>query len=303
MELTQLRYFLCAAKQKHITKAADELHIAQPALTKSIHKLESELGVELFHKTGRGVDLTEYGLFMKTECERIISQIDALPTKIQEMSDTANKTVHIRVSAASVTVTSAIIEYSRSNPDIIFNVSQGGGNQEADIEVFSTMPGADDIHSGFSVRERIFAAIPVSIEKYSGISSIPLSALSNENFVCLMGSRQLRSICDKYCLMSGFIPKIIFESDNLSAVRNMISAKVGVGFWPEFSWSDAGLDTSSIHLLEITDPCPSRDIHITHSSRSGDRAAAYDFYEFLKKYFRSRFNSPSKMQRTTVNKL
>ncbi len=295
MELAQLRYFLCAAEQKHITKAADKLHIAQPALTKSIHKLEAELGVQLFYKTGRGVDLTEYGVFLKNECERIVSQIDALPGKIRAISDTANKTVHIRVSAASITVTSAIIEYSRNNPDIIFNVSQDGGNQEADIEVFSTMPGSDDAHRDFSVRERIFAAIPLSIEKYRGISSIPLSDLSDENFVCLLGSRQLRSICDKYCLMSGFIPKIIFESDNLSAVRNMIAARVGVGFWPEFSWSDAGLDTSTIHLLEITDPCPSRDIHISRNSHSCNRAAVSDFYDFLKKYFRNRFDLSSNL--------
>ena len=55
MELTQLRYFAEAARLQHITRAAEQLHIAQPALTQALHRLEAELEVPLFVQRGRGV--------------------------------------------------------------------------------------------------------------------------------------------------------------------------------------------------------------------------------------------------------
>ena len=58
MELTQLRYFLKVAELQHITRASEELHIAQPALTQTIHKLEKELEVPLFGIKGRNIVLT-----------------------------------------------------------------------------------------------------------------------------------------------------------------------------------------------------------------------------------------------------
>ena len=63
MELTQLRYFLKVAELQHITKAAEELHVAQPALTMTIHRLERELEVPLFGSKGRNIVLTEYGKY------------------------------------------------------------------------------------------------------------------------------------------------------------------------------------------------------------------------------------------------
>ena len=61
MELTQLTYFLTVAQMQHMTRAAEALHIAQPALTKSVQRLESELGVPLIARKGRGIALTPYG--------------------------------------------------------------------------------------------------------------------------------------------------------------------------------------------------------------------------------------------------
>lgn len=290
MELTQLRYFIKAAKLKHITNAALELHIAQPALTKSIHKLEEELGVPLFYKNGRGVDLTEYGELLATEGESILAQIDDLPHKISEMKDKNHRTVKIRMTAASTIVTGAIIEYSKLHPDIIFNVSQDADSLSDDIFVYSSvsndLESTDDI---YSIRERIFAAVPANIEKYAERTSVSLAELSEEKFVCLMGSLQLRSICDNYCKIAGFVPNIIFESDNPSSVRNMIAARVGIGFWPEYSWGNARSQTDGLHLLEITDPRCTRYIHVACSKESSRNEHTQSFYVFLKDYFEKNF--------------
>ena len=61
MELSQLKYFEIVAKHEHITRAAEELHIAQPSLSKAISRLEAELGVELFDRQGRNIKLNSFG--------------------------------------------------------------------------------------------------------------------------------------------------------------------------------------------------------------------------------------------------
>ena len=194
------------------------------------------------------------------------------------------------MNAASIIVTQAIIEYSQINPDIIFNVSQERDSDLDDIVICSNMPQIETALScHFSISERIFAAVPESNEKYKNRSTISLAELKDESFVCLMGSRQLRSICDQYCKTAGFTPKIIFESDNPTSVRNMIAARVGVGFWPEFSWGNSKIDSAGVRLLEIKDPECTREIHITCSKEAIDNNRIAEFYEFLKHFFEDKF--------------
>ena len=62
MEITHLRYFKKTAELEHITKAAQELHVAQPSLSRTISMLEDELKVKLFNRKGKSIELNEYGM-------------------------------------------------------------------------------------------------------------------------------------------------------------------------------------------------------------------------------------------------
>lgn len=84
MELLQLKYFSAAAAQEHITKAAEQLHIAQPALTQSIRRLEEELGVRLFNRSGRNIVLNEAGKLFLKRIAPILAELDRIPEEIRE---------------------------------------------------------------------------------------------------------------------------------------------------------------------------------------------------------------------------
>lgn len=280
-----MKYFLEVAKTQHITNSAKSLHIAQPALTQSIHRLEDELGVPLFVPKGRNIALTEYGIYLQNKLEPIIKELDAIPDELSKMVNTENETIRLSVLAASTLVTKAIIDYKRKNPNVNFHVVQNPEKELFDIELTTDL--FYDKNEGdknqFICTEKVYLAVPDN-EKYKDKASVSLSEVKNEGFISLLGSKHLRSICDKFCHKAGFTPNILFESDSPEAVKNMISANLGVGFWPEFTWGK--LKNHNIKLLEISDPDCRRDILISYRKTKEDNTYTKAFYKFLIKYFK-----------------
>ena len=76
MELRVLKYFLMAAREENITRAASLLHVTQPTLSRQLMQLEEELGVELFHRSNHSIILTEDGMFLKRRAQEIVSLAD-----------------------------------------------------------------------------------------------------------------------------------------------------------------------------------------------------------------------------------
>ena len=288
MELNQFRYFLEVAENQHITNSAKKLHIAQPSLTQAIHRLEEDLGVPLFVSKGRNIVLTEYGKYLQKKLIPIIEQIDKLPEKLHIMAKLADKTIHLNVLAASALVTDAIIEYKKKYEDINFQLLQD--NQENLYDIKITTKASDSIKSDsgtlkdneFVCHEKIYLAVPNN-KRYENISSINLKDMLDEGFINLAGSRQFSSICEKFCQNLGVKPKIIFESDNPTAVKNMIMANMGVGFWPEFTWES--VDKDHVKLLEIEGILCQRDIVISYNLNKQDNTNVVEFFHFLKTHF------------------
>ncbi len=294
MELTQLKYFYAVAKNLHVTKTAEQLHIAQPALTQAVRRLEKELGHPLFASKGRNIVLTEYGKYLKEQLAPILEKLDLLPHELEMLAALERETIHINVGAASAVVTECIIQYRKQNRNVNFKVVQSdseGMPYDIDISTELRHKGKNSATRIFT--EQIFLAVP-AVGKYAGRRVMALSEVSDEEFVSLAGVKNLRTICDKFCREAGFSPRIVFESDNQSAVKNLIAAGVGVGFWPEYTWGV--MDSPDVNLIGITDPECKRDIVITYNENKEDTREVKGFYEFITEYFEKLFHTPRVMR-------
>lgn len=286
MELMQIRYFLEVANTKHMTNSAKNLHITQPALTQAIRRLENDLGVPLFAAKGRNIVLTEYGKYLQKKLEPLIAQLDDIPEQLKMMVALEGETIHMNVLAASSLVMEAIIQYKKGHGDINFQLYQNTESELYDIAVTTKLfYQAPNEENSFACAEEIYLAVPEN-KKYRGRTSICLTEVAEEGFVSLLGSREFRYICDRFCQHAGFTPKIIFESDNPAAVKNMIAANLGIGFWPEFTWGS--IESEQVRLLKIEEPVCQRDIIINYNSNKTDSQNVIDFYHFLTEFFREK---------------
>ena len=290
MELQQLVYFREVAETEHMTKSAERLHIAQPSLSKAIANLEKELGVPLFVHHGRNIQLTEHGRFLYARLQKLLPEIEKLPDEVASMAKTENRTIHIAVQAASMLVTAAIIAYKKEQSDVHFRFLQNEpislpGEAADSLSAYdigiTTRPAYTPPHPDtriFQCTEEIFLAVPHS-HPLAERDEIHLTDAAHEGFISLAGSKQLRWICDRFCAAAGFSPDIVFESDSPSAVRDMIGANLGIGFWPEYTWGK--IDRRDVRLLTITAPVCKRELVFHMQENKSNNTIVTDFYRFL----------------------
>ncbi len=289
MDITKLRYFYEVAEQQHVTRAAETIAIAQPALTRAIKLLEQELGVPLLEKRGRNVVLTEYGTYLKKRLDTILPEIDALPGELNALKDQTSRTIRLSIQAASNFVIEAIVRYRVLHPDVIFDFEQNAKKQDCDLVVSTNGTEERQWKEPYWRRcikeEKIYLAVPRN-SAYAELSSVDLKQVRHEGFVMLSTSRLFGVVCNKFCSSVGFVPKVIFESDSPAAVQNIVSTGIGVAFWPEYSWGM--LKNDSVVLLPISNPVCQRELIMELYDRPIRSAYAEDFYEFLLEQYQSR---------------
>ena len=285
MEFTQLKYFYALAQNLHVTHTAEQLHIAQPSLTQSIRRLEKELNVKLFKTSGRNIVLTDCGKYLQRKIEPMLKTLNEIPEEIQTLTGDRKKMLKINLLAASTLITETIISYQKKYPEIRFQIVQNIETEDADITIFTRESFQQPLATRdnyYIFSEEIFLAVPNTSE-YASYDSILLKELASKNFISLAGTKELRSICDRFCLQVGFKPNVIFESDNVSSVKNLISAGIGVGFWPQHTWETH--EGSGITLLPIAEPKCQRDIIIQLHHQSESHEEAFRYFEYLVDFF------------------
>lgn len=287
MELAKLRYFYTVAKLGHVTRAAEEIHIAQPALTKAIKQLEEELDAPLFYKQGRNIRLTPFGVYLQGKIAPILEQLDTIPGELAALKQERQFTVKLNVLAASSSVTEAVVCYKKQNPSVIFQLIRNEAAPDCDVSVttnttdISVLP---PVLTAQSMEEKIYLAVPKN-SRYAEKSCISLTEVKEEGFVHLAGSRTFSALCDRFCMQAGFKPHIAFESDSLVAVKNIISANAGVGFWPAYSW---GKLSSDVLLLPIVEQDCKRVLTVSLHESAYPSSTSVNFYEFLVKFLQKR---------------
>ena len=130
MDLRILRYFLAVADEGNITRAAERLHVSQPALSTQLAALEDELGHKLLERSARGITLTEKGVALRQRADDLVDLAERVEAEIKA-SDTDEIVGTVSIGAGETPafrfVARAADELHRKNPKLCFSVSSGNG--------------------------------------------------------------------------------------------------------------------------------------------------------------------------------
>jgi LysR family transcriptional regulator, transcription activator of glutamate synthase operon len=170
MELRQLRYAEAVARHRHFTRAAEELHVAQSALSQQVRRLESELGAELFQRTSRTVAPTEAGEAVAARARRILAEVDGIRGEIDELRGLVRGRVSIGalLPAGPLDVPRLLARFAKAFPGIEVGLREGTAGDMlrylADDEVdaaFTLQAGLPDELEGEQLgEEELVAAFP-----------------------------------------------------------------------------------------------------------------------------------------------
>ena len=285
MELLQLRYFCVVAKHQNMTKAAAELMISQPALSKTIASLEKELGTPLFVRRNRSIFLNRAGEILYQKIDQSINLIDDTVSEIRELSNEPFGNVRLLVLSASSYMPGFYIAFHQRYPFIKLQLSNYIRYEHMfmyDCDFCITADAGFTPLAGNCVVPILTERFVLAVQKQhplAGRGSIHLKEAAPYPFV----ASNRREDLEFYCLKAGFRPNIIAECDNGTTYEAFLRGGVGISVIPEITLGS--VLPEDIVCIPLTYPVIERTISLTYDSRRRMSNAGQLFLQFCMEYF------------------
>ena len=276
MNFRNLQYFLRAAEEKNITRAAQKLYISQQSLSGHIAKLEEELGVSLFERGGE-LTLTYAGERLYLLAQRICSLEQEILRETGEISDRRRGRLRLGISytCGRAILPRLLPDFRAGHPQVEISLMEG--NHQKLNEWLAA--GEIDVLLGYApidvpgavvyplLQERLFLACPRSItervfgaeagrSRREGWRELDIHALAGCPFILLKSGNRIRTLFDSYLQKKDFMPEVLLETENIETAFALAGQGMGITVYPE-------LFLNTLHAAESTEidllPLPADD--------------------------------------------
>ncbi len=274
MELRQLRYFVAVAEELHFRRAAQRLHIAQPPLSQQIRKLERELGVELFRRTNRQVELTDAGRIFLEEARRTLSNAERAVEAVRSAARGEVGWLRIGfVGSVSYDLLPRLLsEFRKRYPEVQLDLRQLTTEEQMeclekgdiDLGISRELEEINGLEVVPLLSERLFAALPAE-HPLASSEKAELAELSEDSFITVP-RREVPRLYDNFvylCRTAGFDPKIVQEALQFPTILGLVSAGLGVAVVPAVVQA---FGKTGVAYLPLTDDEAVSEITFAHRS-------------------------------------
>ena len=255
MRLTQLRSFYAVARAGSFTRAAEQLHVSQPTITTQVRFLEERYNVELFHRRGRHVKLTELGEQLLQLAQPIFSlESDA----IHLLSDAGElRSGHLRVAAVGPHhVTKMLVDFNLKFPGIKVSVSTGNSQDvldrlldyRADVGVLAQLVSDDRFLSVPFSRHPVVIFTP-STHRFARKRSIALAELEGERMILREQGSTTRKAFETALQKAGVKPEFVMEISSREVIRESVAQGIGLAAVSSVEY----VPGPGLHMVQIRD--------------------------------------------------
>jgi len=301
MDLRQLRYLIALAEEGSFTRAAASEHIAQPAVSQQIRRLEDEVGLALVERTTRRVRLTDAGELLVVRARRIMAELEAAEIELQALRgmQAGHVTIGAMHTMGPVDVSLALALFSARHPDVQFTVREGSSEEMAEMLrvdeldlAFLSVTERVESH-GLGLHQLILEELVVLLPREHRLGKrrqVRMAELADEPFISFREGARLRELLVWAGHRSGFEPRVTLESNESHRIRRLVSRGLGVAILPR---SDADGPGADVAVAKLVEPTLSRDITLAWREGRRHAPAAAAFLDLARDTFGKRASRPS----------
>lgn len=253
LNFASLEYFQKVAELEHMTQAAEELHIAQPALSRTIRKLENELDVKLFERQGRSIRLTRDGHILLKHAENFLKEYTEMQQEFKDSRDLQQMTVRLSIQTATKLIPAFLKEFKKEHPEAIVelvNPNLSAAATPPDLFLYSSTNHIEQENSIMLFRESLVMVLPKS-NRHAKLPYINLSDFTSMKYIAPPKGFILRETLEHFCKQAGFTPKVVMESDNPETIHEFVMAGLGIALVPQMTWFNAFRDLAALPIGDV----------------------------------------------------
>lgn len=243
VELRQLEYFAAVARHGQFTRASRELNVAQPAVSQQVRKLEGELGLELFNRTAKRVELTEAGEILLARAHRALAEVASARQELDELSGLLRGRIDVGALPVSrLDIADLLRGFRELHPGVGIHLHEQSiavvlpmlRRDEIDLCFGLTEPDAQgaDLEGRLLFREPLMAAVAPT-HPLASKRSLGLAEIAAEPLIRFRTGSALQRAIDAEFDRAGATAAWAFESFELETVRSLASGGLGVALMPE----------------------------------------------------------------------
>jgi DNA-binding transcriptional LysR family regulator len=281
MNLEQLAGFVEVARVRNFTRAAEQLHLAQPSLSRQISSLEHSLGAELFHRAREGSTLTSAGELLLPLARRMLADAESVRRELAQLAGLERG--RVRFGATPTLCISLVAEvftaFHAEHPAIELHLSEHGSRQlldqlssgELDLALITTsdVAAVEKFTVTTLLVEELVVISAANTPPLAAHNAIDLAAVSRLPQIVFSPSYDLRKTTDEAFAAAGLTPQIVLEGAEMDAVLRFVERGLGVAIVPAMVL----LDRPGLQSVRLEEPTLTRTISLARPADVAPTAA------------------------------
>lgn len=283
MDLRNYRYFMKIAELENISKAAKELHIAQPALSRVVKNMEQELGRDLFERTGKSIRMNANGEIVYQHMKQVFETLDHMEAELYKQEQMESSVLYLAFNSASCLIPRLTLDFKKMCPNVEIRLSSSVNTETCMFYIDSFYEERTSKEYIPLMKEEVVLAYAPT-HRIASLDEITWEELAKETFLYSKGCHSIYSMAQVLCKERGGSAPRMIECVSSQTVLNFLESGIGIALIPKITWNL--YNHPGLVYCELPDGPHSRTIYLQKIQPNKSFFVAKNLELFCVEYFK-----------------